>query len=89
MNTFIYGNSITGSLGRNNSTSVLKSSGAQTPAPTSKVLRWKDLEAAAAEAANQMYDVSTGRVFGTGEGRRDLGDELWEDDDFDSEELFV
>ena len=33
------------------STSALKSSGAMTPAPTSKVLRWKDLEAAAVEAA--------------------------------------
>lgn len=90
INTLIYENSITGSLGRNNSTSILKSSNARTPAPTSKVLRWEDLEAATAEAADQMDYISTRSIVGTEEGCRDvLGDQLWQDDHFDSEELFV
>ena len=34
--------------------------------------------------------ISTRSVFGTENGRRDvLGDELWQDNHFDSEELFV
>ena len=90
MNTLIYANSIAGSLGRNNSTPALKSSGGRTPAPTTKVLRWKDLEAATSEAADQNDDISTRSVFGMDEVCRDfLVDELWQDDRFDIEELFV
>lgn len=45
-------------------TSILKSSGNRTPAPTSKVLRWKDLEAATAEAARtrRVVDIATSSV---------------------------
>jgi hypothetical protein len=88
MNALIHGTSITGSIGRSNSTPALKSSGARTPAPKSKVLRWKDLEAA--ETADRNDDISTRSVFGTENGRRDiLGEELWQDDHFGSEGLFV
>ena len=37
--------------GQTPTASILKSSGTRTPAPTSKVLRWKDLEAAPMQAA--------------------------------------
>ena len=55
MNALIYGTSITGSIGRNNLTPVLKSSGARTPVPTSKVLRWKDLEAETADRNDDQH----------------------------------
>lgn len=94
MNNLLYGNNSNGSVGRIASTLAFKSSGARTPAPASKVLRWKDLEAATAEVAamtGQREALSTRSVFGTEEGRRDVlnGDELWEDERVDVEELFV
>jgi hypothetical protein len=52
------------------------------------------LEAAAAEAAiiaDQRGDISTRSVLRTEDGRQDILtiDELWEDERFDFEELFV
>ena len=93
MNSLLYGGSSSASIERK--TLTLKSSGARTPAPTSKVLRWKDLEAtAAAEAAmvaGQGEDISMRSVFGTEEGRHDFLNmgESREDELFEVEELFV
>jgi hypothetical protein len=53
MNTLLFGPSAL-LLGTSTRTGILKStSGNTTPAPRSKVLRWKDLEAATAEIARQ------------------------------------
>jgi len=53
MNTLLFGPSAL-LLGTSTRTRILKStSGNTTPAPRSKVLRWKDLEAATAEIARQ------------------------------------
>jgi hypothetical protein len=94
MNALLYGNSLSTFMDKGGSTLVLKTSGTTTPAPRTKVLRWKDLEAAAAEAlkARDESDECSGRsVFGTVEGRVDVlsGNELWEEDGHDIEELFV
>ena len=55
MNTLMYGNTLL--LGKETNTSMKKSSGSRTPAPTSKVLRWKDLEAATAEVARDRSRI--------------------------------
>jgi hypothetical protein len=95
MNNLLYGSSNNGSIERKISTFALKSSGTRTPASTSKVLRWKDLETAAvAEAAiidGPGEDISVQSVFSTDERRHDVinGDEWWEDEPFEVEELFV
>jgi hypothetical protein len=94
MNTLLYGNSLSTFLGKNESTSILKSSGTRTPAPTSKVLRWKDLEAAAlevAQASEELEMVSGQSEFGTEEARPEsLQGEIFRDDnEHYVEELFV
>jgi hypothetical protein len=92
LNSLLYGNSLSTFLDRN--ATLLKTSGTTTPAPTSKVLRWKDLEAAAGavEKLREEVNESSGQsVFGTEDGRRDAlsGDDLWEDEGINDEELFV
>ena len=90
MNTLLYGTTPPLLLTRNNSSSILKSSGYNTPAPTSKVLRWKDLEATSRATINEpgLAQSSVQSVFGTEEGEKDLltMDEIWENEE---EELFV
>jgi hypothetical protein len=91
MNTLLYGASISGLLGQSASPSILKSSGTQTPAPASKVLRWKDLEAAAMEdQVQEIEGLSTRSIFATQE-RQDvltMGDS-WDNEGDYLEELFV
>jgi hypothetical protein len=92
LNSLLYGNSLSTFLDRNSS--LLKTSGTTTPAPTSKVLRWKDLEAAAAEVEKlrEEFNESNGQsVFGTEDGQRDAlsRDDSWEEEGINDEELFV
>jgi len=88
MNNLLFGTSFGALLTRNSSTSILKSSGTRTQAPTSKVLRWHDLEAGRAETAEGLEQSSIQSVFGTEDGERDLlnADELWQDEE---EDLFL
>jgi len=46
--------------GKTPTVSILKSSGTRTPAPTSKVLRWKDLEGAPAQASAEREEQDEG-----------------------------
>ena len=82
MKVLLYGTSLSAILARSSSNTVLKSSGSRTPAPTSKVLRWKDLEAAAVADAAGLEQSSVQSVFGTEEGDRDLlnYDGMWENE---------
>jgi hypothetical protein len=95
MNTLMYGNSLNGLLGLNRSTATLKMapSAIMTPAPRSKVIRWKDLELAQNTVPEEeLSEPITGQsVFGSETGRSDAltGDELWGNDHGDIEELFV
>ena len=94
MNALLYGATPSGTLGDATPTTKMTPSGAQTPAPTSKVLRWKDMEVAVAEAgwlADGLEDDTGHSLFGTEEGRHDVlnGEELWDDERVDVEELFV
>ena len=94
MNALLYGSALPGQLGHSTPASKLTPSGAQTPAPTSKVLRWKDMEAAAAEAgrlADELEDDTRESLFGMEEDRHDVlnGGELWDDERVHVEELFV
>ena len=90
MNALIYGNSINTLLERKSlhSGSILKSSGSGTPAVGSKVLRWKDLEAAAAQAAAELEHSSVQSVFGSEDGERELlnGHMMWNNE---NEDLFL
>jgi hypothetical protein len=93
MNSLLLGNSLSMFLDKTGSTLVLKTTGGTTPAPRSKVLRWKDLEAVATDAENardETIETSERSVFGTEEGQEDVlcGNELWQED-LDVEELFV
>jgi hypothetical protein len=57
--------------GQTPTASILKSSGTRTPAPTSKVLRWKDLEAAPMQSAaggEQEEAMSAKSVIEVGAG---------------------
>ena len=93
MDTLLSASSVGGNLAQYSTTSALKSSGMRTPAPTTKVLRWKDLEATATASAmtDRRDNMSTRSIFGTEEGEQDLfyDGNLWEGERFDSEELFV
>lgn len=93
MNILIFGNSSSGSVTHGISTPILKSTGGGTPAPTSKILRWKDLETAIGElsALEENEKLSTRSIFGSDIGQRDVlsGDEIWSADSQDFEELFV
>jgi hypothetical protein len=81
MNHLLYGNSLL--LTPTPTTSILKSSGNRTPAPTSKVLRWKDLEAAAVEAVRtRMEGMPSGSVRSV---RSVDGTEKGEEDEADGE----
>jgi hypothetical protein len=89
MNALLFGTSMSAAfLMRNISPSILKSSGAQTPAPTNKVLRWKDLEDSGVDDLPGQDPSSVQSIFGTEEGERDLliADGLWDEED---EELAV
>jgi hypothetical protein len=94
MSNLVYDAGPNGKRGGDTPISKTTPSGSQTPAPTSKVLRWKDLESAAAEAeqlADELEDDTRQSLFGMEEGREDAlnGEELWEDERVDVEELFV
>ena len=94
MNALLHGPAALGQLGNATPTTKVTPSGAQTPAPTSKVLRWKDMEAAVTEAGrlvDELEDDTGLSLFGTEEGRHDVlnGEELWDDERVDVEELFV
>ena len=90
MNQLLYGSSISPILGRSRETSVYKSSGIRTPAPQKKVLRWKDVEVAAAAVEEALGQTASCRqsVFGSEQAEKDLlmGGILWDNED---EELFV
>jgi hypothetical protein len=86
MNSLLYGNSLQAALQRHPSKS--STSGTQTQAPRSKVLRWKDLESAAEESAAQVEHSSLQSVFGTEDGEHEVlkGNAMWENE---MEELFI
>jgi len=89
----MFGASLSAILGKSASTTI-KTPGTTTPAPAAKVLRWKDLEAAALTAAAaraEEMEMSGQSVFGTEEGRGDVltGNELWNDEESDIEDLFL
>jgi hypothetical protein len=91
MNALVYGNSSLSVLGRSNATSILKSSGSQTPAPASKVLRWKDLEAAAIEERQVAAQELSARSLSGTEELQDVltRDVSWFKEGDALEELFV
>jgi hypothetical protein len=93
MNTLLYGNSLNAFLGKNASASILKSSGTRTPLPASKVLRWKDLEAAALEVANpgEELEIVSEHSEVKSEGGMDVlhGEDFSDGELQDVEELFV
>ena len=94
MNTLLFSSSPISQLGNAAPTTGLTPSGLQTPASTSKVLRWKDMEAVAMEAgrlADEVEDNTRHSLFGTGERQQDVlnGEELWDDERIDVEELFL
>ena len=94
MSNFASGNSYTGFGGQGSSTPILKSTGTTTPAPTSRVLRWKDLESAAESAGGPSREtdkLSTRSLFGSEGDELDVlnGGGVWEDERHEFEELFI
>lgn len=91
MERLLSGESGSGYTSRSLSTYNIKSSGRRTPAPTTKVLRWKDLEAAVVSTMNKREDISTRSVAGTEEEQHNAlsGDYLLGDEYNEIEELFV